>query len=106
MFIVGDDDRLDKDGILVSETNARVSNSLYPTLALGSILSAFSMRDGPTFDEAVKGAWTAWKSHEKEYLAENPDAKNPFGASIEAYVVRPTEISPFKPKKTCCVANI
>lgn len=100
VFIVGDDDRLDKEGILVSETNAWVSDSPYPTLALGSILSALSMKDGPTFDEAVKGAWAAWVSHEKEYLAKNKDAKNPFGASIEAYVLlRRTAIEPFKPKK-------
>ena len=92
VFIVGDDDRLDKDGILVSETNARVSNSPYPMLALGSILSAFSTKDGPTFDETVKGAWAAWSLYQEEYLEMHPDAKNPFGASVEAYVLRPPTI--------------
>ena len=92
VFIVGDDDRLDKDGILVSETNARVSNSPYPMLALGSILSAFSTKDGPTFDETVKGAWAVWSLYQEEYLEMHPDAKNPFGASVEAYVLRPPTI--------------
>ena len=86
VFIVGDDDRFDEDGILMSETNARVSNSPYPTLALGSILSAFSTKDGPTFDEAVKGAWAAWVSHQEEYLRMCPDARNPFGSSVETMV--------------------
>ena len=92
VFIVGDDDRLDKDGILVSETNAGVSNSPYPMLALGSILSAFSTKDGPTFDEAVKGAWAAWSLYQEEYLEMHPDAKNPFGASVEAWVTQPLKI--------------
>ena len=92
VFIVGDDDRFDEDGILMSETNARVSNSPYPTLTLGSILSAFSMKEGPTFDEAVKGAWGAWKAHQEEYLAKNTGARNPFGASVEAWVTQPPKI--------------
>ena len=92
VFIVGDDGRFDKDGILMSETNARVSNSPYPTLTLGSILSAFSMKEGPTFDEAVKGAWGAWSLYQEEYLSMCPDARNPFGPSVEAYVLRPRTI--------------
>ena len=92
VFIVGDDDRLDKDGILMSETNARVSNSPYPTLALGSILSTLSMKDGPNFYEAVKGAWAAWVSHEEEYTSMYPGAKNPFGPSVEAWVTQPLKI--------------
>ena len=86
VFIAGDDGRLDKDGIVMSETNARVSNSPYPTLALGSILSTLSMKDGPNFYEAVKGAWAAWVSHQEEYLRMCPDARNPFGSSVETMV--------------------
>ena len=61
--------------------------------------SETSAREKLTLEQSLKGAWATWKLHGKEYLKENPKAKNPFGASIEAYVVRPTEISPFKPKK-------
>ena len=48
----------------------------------------------PTIEQAIKSAGLTWLEHRKEYGGYHVMAK-----SVEAYVLRPTAIEPFKPKK-------
>ena len=58
------------------------------------VLAMAAAKRKPSIASAVEVAWEAWAVFYKEY-----GGRNPLGASVEAYVLRPTEISAFKPKK-------
>ena len=58
------------------------------------VLAMAAAKRKPSITESIKISWEAWAVCFEEY-----GGRNPLGASVEAYVVRLPEISPFKPKK-------
>ena len=78
---------VDADGYFLPPTSDGDSRPFFA-------LAMSAAKRKPSVAEAIKISWEAWAVFFEEY-----GGRNPLGTSVEAFVLRPTEISAFKPKK-------